>query len=294
MRSSRYGGLAAWICVAAAPAGAQATPAPGAARQDQVQAIAKEFADVQQAFMRRVAAAANDAEREQLYKTEAPDPAKWASRLWPIIDSDPKDAAAGEALVWITAHLRRGDEQKKKAVALLTEHHIGAEGIGTVCQGMTYDPDPANAAFIRKVLSENPHRQAQGKACYALAGLLRRTILMAQPLQDKSRSETTQAAWTKDYGAAAVEAWRALDVAKTEAEVVQLLERCAADFADVEYYPDYPRRIGEVAKGDLFELRNLGIGQVAPEITGNDGDGVAFKLSDYRGKIVVLDFWGFW
>ena len=32
----------------------------------------------------------------------------------------------------------------------------------------------------------------------------------------------------------------------------------------------------------------------APEIEGNDLDGVAFKLSDYRGKVVVLDFWGDW
>ena len=36
------------------------------------------------------------------------------------------------------------------------------------------------------------------------------------------------------------------------------------------------------------------IGNQAPEITGEDIDGVAFKLSDYRGKVVVLDFWGDW
>lgn len=36
------------------------------------------------------------------------------------------------------------------------------------------------------------------------------------------------------------------------------------------------------------------VGNQAPEITGEDIDGVAFKLSDYRGKVVVLDFWGDW
>ena len=36
------------------------------------------------------------------------------------------------------------------------------------------------------------------------------------------------------------------------------------------------------------------IGNQAPEITGEDIDGVAFNLSDYRGKVVVLDFWGDW
>jgi hypothetical protein len=36
------------------------------------------------------------------------------------------------------------------------------------------------------------------------------------------------------------------------------------------------------------------VGQVAPEIEGVDLGGVPFKLSDYRGKVVVLDFWGNW
>jgi len=38
----------------------------------------------------------------------------------------------------------------------------------------------------------------------------------------------------------------------------------------------------------------LSIGKEAPEIEGEDIDGNKFKLSDYRGKVVVLDFWGNW
>jgi len=38
----------------------------------------------------------------------------------------------------------------------------------------------------------------------------------------------------------------------------------------------------------------LDIGQMAMEIDGEDIDGKPFKLSDYRGKVVVLDFWGHW
>ena len=39
---------------------------------------------------------------------------------------------------------------------------------------------------------------------------------------------------------------------------------------------------------------SLDIGKEVPEIEGEDVDGVNFKLSDYRGKVVVLDFWGDW
>ena len=36
------------------------------------------------------------------------------------------------------------------------------------------------------------------------------------------------------------------------------------------------------------------VGQLAPEIEGEDLDGIPFKLSDYRGKVVMLDFYGDW
>lgn len=36
------------------------------------------------------------------------------------------------------------------------------------------------------------------------------------------------------------------------------------------------------------------LGKLAPEIIGEDIDGRPIKLSDYRGKVVMLDFWGNW
>ena len=36
------------------------------------------------------------------------------------------------------------------------------------------------------------------------------------------------------------------------------------------------------------------IGSPAPEIEGEDFDGRPLKLSDYRGKVVVLSFWTSW
>ncbi len=38
----------------------------------------------------------------------------------------------------------------------------------------------------------------------------------------------------------------------------------------------------------------VAVGQPAPEITGEDVNGEPMKLSDYRGKVVMLDFWGNW
>lgn len=36
------------------------------------------------------------------------------------------------------------------------------------------------------------------------------------------------------------------------------------------------------------------VGALAPEITGKDSAGTEFSLSDYRGQVVMLDFWGNW
>lgn len=46
-----------------------------------------------------------------------------------------------------------------------------------------------------------------------------------------------------------------------------------------------------------FKIRlveKFGIGMIAPDISGVDLDGVAFKLSDYKGKVLFVDFWGDW
>ena len=41
-------------------------------------------------------------------------------------------------------------------------------------------------------------------------------------------------------------------------------------------------------------MRNLAIGKPAPEIDAPGLDGKTMKLSDHRGKVVVLVFWGSW
>lgn len=48
------------------------------------------------------------------------------------------------------------------------------------------------------------------------------------------------------------------------------------------------------AAGYIYEIENLQIGMKAPEIVGVDVNEKEIKLSQFRGQVVVLDFWGFW
>jgi len=50
----------------------------------------------------------------------------------------------------------------------------------------------------------------------------------------------------------------------------------------------------DYAKQKIFVVENLAVGKVAPDIVGTDEEDKEFKLSDYRGKVVMIDFWGIW
>ena len=62
------------------------------------------------------------------------------------------------------------------------------------------------------------------------------------------------------------------------------------EYGDVRIEENFPQEAGKYAKEQLYELRNLSIGNKALEISGTDVSGKLLKLSDYRGQIVVLDF----
>ena len=69
-------------------------------------------------------------------------------------------------------------------------------------------------------------------------------------------------------------------------EVESLLKKCVEDFGEQQ-------SVRRAANRMLSKMR-IRIGSVAPDIVGVDLDNKEFKLSDYRGKVVVLDFWGDW
>lgn len=77
-----------------------------------------------------------------------------------------------------------------------------------------------------------------------------------------------------------------------EDRTVALLKEVISKHAEVIDATRKP--LGPQAERLLFVTQHLSIGKVAPDINGVDLDGVSFKLSDYRGRVVVLDFWGDW
>ena len=80
--------------------------------------------------------------------------------------------------------------------------------------------------------------------------------------------------------------------ARIRSEAEKMLQAVQKQYANVEI-PFYGKA-GDKARRELFELQHLTVGAQVPDIQGVDLDGKAFKLSDYRGKVVFLDFWAHW
>lgn len=100
--------------------------------------------------------------------------------------------------------------------------------------------------------------------------------------------EKDPAAWAKS---GRIHFWRFLNrlqqgtlTARQEARILKYFDDLA-----VEHSTDAPAIAEE---RELVRTRT--IGKLAPDIVGKDLDGVEFKLSDYRGKVVVLVFSGDW
>ncbi len=109
-------------------------------------------------------------------------------------------------------------------------------------------------------------------------------------LAEKSPHKNIQAASLFTYGMSILDDEKASEERKKSG--LEALERLQKDFADVK--GSRGQVYAAQAEGTLFERNHLQIGMVAPDFEVTDENGVKFKLSDYRGKVVVIDFWGYW
>lgn len=177
------------------------------------------------------------------------------------------------------------DESARKIVALLLRDHVQSDQLGPVVDRARYQYRMEFEKFLRTVLEQNPHRDVQAVACLALAQLLNDRLRMLQLAEDRTElAECYEIVFGEEY----LPELQRLGRAKLAARVESLFERAAEEYGDVKIRGG---TVGEKASSELNEFRHLSIGREAPDTEGKDQDGTPFKLSDYRGKVVMLYFW---
>ena len=148
----------------------------------------------------------------------------------------------------------RNQKEQEPALHLLERNHLKNPKLADVPMSLIYSESAKVEEFLRALLKESPHHAVKGNAAYSLAFYLNR----------KNRNPK---------------------------EVEKIFEEVVAHYSDVK---GYRTSLADMATSQLFEIRNLKIGQEAPDVTGETVDGKELKLSSYRGKVVVIDFWGDW
>ena len=226
---------------------------------------------------------ANPEDRQKLIAEKMPKSASYAGKLMELVTQHPDDPAAVDALLWIVSRAR-DTEEGKQALAMLLQDHMADQRLTSIVMNLTYKtPGPDIESNLQQIISNSPHDSVKGLATYGLAQYLSRVDQYKEFLEDPRIAggggySEENIRYIKNFKP---------DQAKQEA----LYQTIVDQYGEVLYQN---RMLGKMAEGALFAIRYLSVGKTVPEIEGTDLDGEAFKLSDYRGKVVVLDFWGDW
>ncbi len=211
----------------------------------------------------------------------------FAKRFLALAVEQPRDAASADALLWVVRNVR-GRPDTTRSLELLMKHHVSSDKLGSACKSIADSRSVAAEKLLRATLEKNPDKQVRAQSCYYLALLLDLEANLIEQL--KSQPELT-ARVLQYYGEEYGKHLSSLDPGKLTVVREQVYQQLLTSFADVEMQDN---TMGAIAKKALFAIRRLSVGRVAPEIQGEDIHGKRFKLSDYRGKVVMLSFWGHW
>ena len=257
----------------------------------ELKAICKEYESVRKKWFQQYFKAKSEKKRAKLLET-LPKATPYCERLLRIIEKDPKSKASADALVWITRYALGSTEGEKpfyKALDLLGEHHISLPQMGTVCLDLRRNVKPEVRRFARRVMEHSSSKEARGQALFALGVIQKRLAELGRQLAlDPSQAPS----FKKRCGAETLRILKETPPEVLRKKALELFARCRKEASDISLYGR--TTLGKAAQREVFELEHLLPGMVAPEIQGEDIGGQTFKLSDYRGKVVMLDFWGDW
>ncbi len=208
----------------------------------------------------------------------------------PFLDVAEKYAgtkAALDSLTWVLKRFESGSNADR-AITMLVESHAAHREIEQLYLHIGNNPSLKVAVFYRRVIAVNKNPTAIGRAHFRLGNYLVRQAEIAREVRANPDSLDK---FKLFYGSALTEYLQKVDLSSIRKDALKQFT------VAVEKYPNvrtYKGELSELAGREKFKLEHLTVGGVAPEIVGEDIAGKPMKLSDYKGKVVLLDFWGDW
>lgn len=256
---------------------------------EQYQAIAREFNSSANASWK----ATTDDERQQIVARLE----KLPQQLLDLVEKHPQDPIALDALTqvitqeyWLdnySTHPDWGqDSRQAKAIAILLRDHLQSDRLAEAGRRAQYGFRQECESFLRTVMEKSRHRNVRGLATLQLAQFMKYRWQRLDLLKDQPQMARR---YEGLYGKKYIDTLRQQDRAQVVAEAESIFEQAIEQYGDVKI--PFSVTVREAAKSELHEIRYLSVGKLAQEIEGEDQDGRNFKLSDYRGKVVLLYFW---
>lgn len=244
--------------------------------------------------IRQAASATKDVDRREELANQVIEVSRSFSRNALALAQEESESPDAPKALRAVIVIGKAGPQAEAAIDQLRRDWLLRPEVAIACLQIGSSSVPRAEALLRDILKQNPDRTARGLACWALAlkldGLSRVPSRVAEDEQLARRGEAT-------YGR---EFLADLERRQPElaSEAASLFERVVGEFADVKMYVepqfDNGKVLGPSAQKWLDQHNELAVGKPAPAIDAKGLDGAKFKLSDYRGKVVVVDFWGSW
>lgn len=206
---------------------------------------------------------------EQRAKTWSakPDTAAFARRMWDQIGASLSEEWTLEPAAWFlrntqglltrvengatTPIFAKENDAIRKAVE---SQHAASKKLIPMCLALAYNQDPRSLALLEKIQSNHPDKRIQGVA--ALGAAMQLKAIGDEPELMKKR--------------------------------LTYLRKAIIESSDVEVEGT---TVAKLAEDELYIIRYLTKGRVAPDLVGVDAANRPLSLSSQKGKIIVLLFW---
>ena len=266
---------------------------------DTLGALQKEHELIDASARRQAERANNVAERKAAMDAIWDETKRAAAKAFAWAEAHPDDPQALDAIIWTIHGLANGAYpsylgEQAKAYRLLTAKGLDSEKVAPICYytGGEGVACPDAKRFLEAALEKSTNRLVRGAACLGLARDYHTTAQFARRVKDDLTRGPLVEHWK---GTGVVERADEIDPDEYDRQAVPYYERLEKEFGDLKMPQPYSQiPFAELAKGELYELRNLGIGKTLPDVEGEDVRGRKIRLADYRGKVVVVDFWATW
>lgn len=226
------------------------------ASSEKAQLERKSYLQAAELWTLKVRAAHTPEERRAVWDAQ-PSASAHGERLWTLIKGSLNEEWTLEPAAWLVSSAPQLREPVDAIRTALEKHHLASAKIPALVFALSAVPDPRTLALLEKLSASSPHESVRGTAALG-------TALLLKGLGDDG------------------------DIMKRR---LTLLRQAIIESSTVTLDG---RSVSVLAQDELFVIANLTKGRVAPEITGTDVAGKPMKLSDARGKVVVLLFWGTW